>query len=209
MSGIYTFLNWYGQCHCGPKDVTVHIIWACGLCLSLSLLWIFSLFSAITNNSSLSLFRSVCLTLITVSWQVLAHWVVDGTMSASSAWISFEILTHKPHLPPEALLYLSLSVLSALSLSFSYRTLSPTANLAAILPLSPTWSTRLCPVEVCHCPVIKTQTFHLSVSLQWTAAFLTNALNASTSVMERLLLAWTMCILSEAQLGQKCQSGER
>lgn len=165
-------------------------MWACGLCLSLSLLRIFSLFSAITKNSSLSLFHSVCLTLITVSWQVLAHWVVDRPMSASSAWISFEILTHNPHLPPRSpALSLSLCVLSALSLSFSYRTLSPTANLAGILPLSPTWSTRLCPVEVCHCPVIKTQTFHLPDSVQWTAAFLTNALNASTSVMERIVIS--------------------
>ncbi len=117
VSGIYTFLNWYGQCHCGPKAVTVHIMWACGLCLSLSPLWIFSLFSVITKNSSLSLFHSVCLTLITFSWQVLAHWVVDGPMSASSSWISFEILTHKPHLPPRSPA-LSLSLCLECSLAF-------------------------------------------------------------------------------------------
>jgi len=135
---------------------------SCGYHLCLSLLWIFSLFSAITEKSSLSLFRSVCLTLITVSWQVLAHWVVDRPMSASSAWISFESLTHNPH--PSTSHLSSTPKPCSLSLSLSYRTLSPTANLPGILPLSPTWSTRLCPVEVCHCPVIKTRTFLFSPS---------------------------------------------
>ncbi len=120
-----------------------------------------------------------------------------GSLSGRRANVSIIIMdllrdfdTQAPSSTPKPCsISLSLSVLNALSLSFSYRTLSPTANLAGILPLSPTWATQLCPVEVCHCPVIKTQTFHLSVSLQWTAEFLTNALNASTSVMERAVIS--------------------
>ncbi len=181
---IWTVSLWAKSCDC-PYHVGM---WALPVPLSPA-----NILAVFSNNRKLkSVSLSFCLS--DSDYSLLTGVGSLSGRQANVSIISMDLLWDFDTQPPSSTpkpcsISLSLSVLSTLSLSFSYRTLSPTANLAGILPLSPTWSTRLCPVEVCHCPVIKTQTFHLPVSVQWTAAFLTNALNASTSVMERIVIS--------------------
>jgi len=144
----------------GQKTVTVHIMWLPSVPLSpVNLLAVFS-----NNWEVKSVSLSFCLS--DSDYSLLTGVGSLSGRQANVSIISMDLLWEfdtqppsfhqSPIFHPEALL--------SLSLSLSYRTLSPTANLPGILPLSPTWSTRLCPVEVCHCPVIKTRTFLFSPS---------------------------------------------